>query len=140
MRGVICGCAHECALMQKSAQSHTQQTQILTLPLSSCQRSLPKTHAPTHTLIFIYFYYYYYFIFCLLHSLCQILVPRPGIEPTLHPLEGEVVITGPPRKSLLLIFLTVEQKTGFPGSSAGEESACTAGNSGLNPGLEGSPG
>ena len=53
---------------------------------------------------------------------CGNLAPQPGIEPAPPALEGEVLLTGPPGKSLTLISLTVEQKTGFPGGSAGEES------------------
>ena len=34
-----------------------------------------------------------------------ILAPRPGIEPTPPALEGEVLTTGPPEKSLLLLFI-----------------------------------
>ena len=129
-----------CPHAEKCTISHTADTNSYS-PLKQLSAIPPQnTCTHTHTFIFIYFYYYYYFIFCLLHSLCQILVPRPGIEPTLHPLEGEVLITGPPRKSLLLIFLTVEQKTGFPGGSAGEEAACNEGDLGLIPGLGRSPG
>ena len=42
-----------------------------------------------------------------------ILAPRPGIEPTLAALEGEVLATGPPGKCLGLIFkkhLLIQQK------------------------------
>ena len=31
---------------------------------------------------------------------CRILAPQPGIELVLHALEGEVLTTGPPGKSL----------------------------------------
>ena len=34
------------------------------------------------------------------HQACEILVPWPGIEPALHVLEGEVLTTGLPAKSL----------------------------------------
>ena len=36
---------------------------------------------------------------------CGILAPRPGIEPAPPALEGEVLTTGPPGKSLFLINL-----------------------------------
>ena len=36
--------------------------------------------------------------------LCEILAPQPRIEPTHLSLEGEVLTTGPPGKSLLLTF------------------------------------
>ena len=35
---------------------------------------------------------------------CGILAPQPGIEPTLPALEGEVLTTGPPGKSLRSIL------------------------------------
>ena len=34
------------------------------------------------------------------HEACGILAPRPGIEPTPPALEGEVLTTGPPGRSL----------------------------------------
>ena len=34
------------------------------------------------------------------HEACEILAPQPGIEPTPPALEGEVLITGLPGKSL----------------------------------------
>ena len=34
------------------------------------------------------------------HEACGILAPRPGIEPAPPALEGEVLTTGPPGKSL----------------------------------------
>ena len=40
------------------------------------------------------------------HKACGILAPRPGIEPTCPALEGEVLTTGPPGKSLPLFFKT----------------------------------
>ena len=36
---------------------------------------------------------------------CVILAPQPGIEPTSPALEGEVLPTGPPEKSLKLLSL-----------------------------------
>ena len=37
---------------------------------------------------------------------CGILASQPGIEPTPHELEGEVLTTGPPGKSLwVLLFI-----------------------------------
>ena len=38
------------------------------------------------------------------------------------------------------MFAFINQKLGFPGSSVGEESACTAGDPSLTPGSESSPG
>ena len=37
-------------------------------------------------------------------QVCVISVPWPGIKPTPPELEGEVLTTGPPGKSLLMIF------------------------------------
>ena len=34
------------------------------------------------------------------HEVCRILAPQPGIEPSTPALEGEVLSTGPPGKSL----------------------------------------
>ena len=39
------------------------------------------------------------------HEACAILAPRPGIEPAPPALEGEVLTTGPPGKSLELIII-----------------------------------
>ena len=39
------------------------------------------------------------------HEACGILAPQPGIEPAPPALEGEVLTTGPPGKSLLEDFL-----------------------------------
>ena len=41
------------------------------------------------------------FWFFLGHKACEILAPQPGIEPVPSALEGEVLITGPPGKSLV---------------------------------------
>ena len=40
---------------------------------------------------------------------CGILVPRPGIEPMSSALESRFLTTGPPRKSLELLFSEVEK-------------------------------
>ena len=40
------------------------------------------------------------------HNACEILAPQPGIEPTSPVMEGEVLTTGPPGKSLSLGFGT----------------------------------
>ena len=45
---------------------------------------------------------------------CGILVPRPGIEPTSSALEGGVLTTGPPGKSLFLSFEEEEKVTWGP--------------------------
>ena len=37
----------------------------------------------------------------LAYEACGILAPQPGIEPTSPALEGEVLTTGPPGKSML---------------------------------------
>ena len=39
------------------------------------------------------------------HEACRILAPPPGMESTPPALEGEVLTTGPPGKSLILVFL-----------------------------------
>ena len=44
------------------------------------------------------------------HEACGILVPQPGIKPTLPVLEGEVLTTGPPGKSLKGTFVLRHQK------------------------------
>ena len=41
------------------------------------------------------------------HMPCGILVPWPGMEPIPPTLEGEVLTTGPPGKSLLLLFFYI---------------------------------
>ena len=38
------------------------------------------------------------------HEAHGILAPRPGIEPSPRAMEGEVLTTGPPGKSLLLVL------------------------------------
>ena len=35
---------------------------------------------------------------------CVVLVPQPGIKPTPSALEGEVLTTGPPGKSLICVL------------------------------------
>ena len=35
---------------------------------------------------------------------CRVLVPQPGIEPTSPPLQGVLLITGPPGKSQYKVF------------------------------------
>ena len=47
------------------------------------------------------------YCFCIMfwffgHEACGILAPRPGIEPSPSALEGEVLTTGPPGKSLVI--------------------------------------
>ena len=42
---------------------------------------------------------------------CGILAPRPGIEPAPPALEGKVLTTGPPGKSLQLILIGLVCKT-----------------------------
>ena len=50
--------------------------------------------------------YCFCFMFCFIGpEACGILAPRPGIEPTPPALEGEVLTTGPPGKSLRWTFL-----------------------------------
>ena len=49
------------------------------------------------------------YCFCLMFwffgcKACGILAPRPGIEPEPTALEGEVLTTGPPGKSLIYLF------------------------------------
>ena len=50
------------------------------------------------TILFL-FYMFWFFD----HEACRILAPQPGIEPTLHVLEGEGLTTEPPGKSHLLL-------------------------------------
>ena len=38
------------------------------------------------------------------HEACGILAPQPGIEPATPALEGEVLTTGPPGKSLMYLL------------------------------------
>ena len=40
------------------------------------------------------------------HEACGILAPQPGIKPASPALEGEVLTTGPPGKSLCVLFLS----------------------------------
>ena len=49
------------------------------------------------------------------HEACGILAPQPGIEPSPPALEGKVLTTGPPGKSLHYLFL---------GQAKGLEFAC----------------
>ena len=42
----------------------------------------------------------FYVVFFSGHEACRILAPWPGMEPTSLALEGEVLTTGPPGKSL----------------------------------------
>ena len=50
------------------------------------------------TVLFLFLCFDFFFFFG--HEACRILAPRPGIEPTPPALEGEVLTTGPPGKSL----------------------------------------
>ena len=50
-------------------------------------------------------YFIYAFNFWPHRTTCGILVPQPGIEPTPPALEGGLLTTGPPGKSLLLYIL-----------------------------------
>ena len=55
--------------------------------------------------LFVYkFYLFTYFHFQMHPAVCGILVPWPGIEPTLPALEGRVLTTRPPGKSRMLDF------------------------------------
>ena len=47
-----------------------------------------------------------FFFFFFGHEACGILAPQPGMEPTAPALEGKVLTTGPPGKSLNMFFLT----------------------------------
>jgi len=60
------------------------------------------------------------------------------MKPAPPPLEGEVLTTGPPGKSLYSIFKYLF--LGFRGGSDAKESACNAGDLGLIPGSGRSPG
>ena len=42
---------------------------------------------------------------CFGHEACGILIPQLGIEPAPTALEGEVLTTGPPGKSLFSVFV-----------------------------------
>ena len=53
-------------------------------------------------------------MFCFLgREACGILVPQPRIEPARPALEGEVLTTGPPRKSLEDDFECQDKAVGF---------------------------
>ena len=43
------------------------------------------------------------------YEACEVLAPRPGIEPTASALEVEVLTTGLPGKSLEILFLNAHQ-------------------------------
>ena len=45
----------------------------------------------------------YVLLFFFSHQTCGILIARPGIEPTPPALQGEILMTGPPGKSLLSV-------------------------------------
>lgn len=46
-------------------------------------------------------------VFCFGFLACGILAPRPGMKPTPPALEGHVLTTGPPRKSLFMVLTNV---------------------------------
>ena len=46
-----------------------------------------------------------FFLFLFGHKACGILVPQPGIKPATPALEGKVLTTGPPGKSLFLALM-----------------------------------
>ena len=61
--------------------------------------------------------------------------PDPGIEPTsLHEQVGSLPLA-PPGKPISIFGSYFRDQIGFPGSSAGKESACNAGDPSLIPGL-----
>ena len=84
---------------------------------------LASTHFPSFIFLFTYFLKFFFFffwcrpflkkrlywilystahsfMFCFFgHNSCGILTPWPGIEPTPSALEGEILATGPPKKS-----------------------------------------
>ena len=69
-------------------------------------------------------------------------LPNPGIESESPVLQADYLPSEPPGKSLCnsLPKLFVVRLEGFPGSSAGKEFACKAGDPGLIPGSGKSPG
>ena len=69
-------------------------------------------------------------------------LPNPGIESESTVLQADYLPSEPPGKFLCnsLPKLFVVRLEGFPGSSAGKEFACKAGDPGLIPGPEKSPG
>ena len=48
------------------------------------------------------------------HDACEILIPLPGTEPTCPALEGEVLTTGLPGKSLFLLFKSHSPRLEMP--------------------------
>ena len=51
---------------------------------------------------FVTLWLLFYVLFFFAHEACGIFAPRPGTKPTPPALEGEVLVTGPPGKSLKL--------------------------------------
>ena len=56
--------------------------------------------------MFCVFLVFFFFFFG--PKACEILVPRPGIEPTFPALEDEVSTSGPPRKSQYQLILDAD--------------------------------
>ena len=72
---------------------------------------------------------------------CGIFTPQPGTEATHTPaLEGEVLTTGSPGKSLETSDPFYEYIQGFPGGSVVKNPSASAGDVGSIPGLGRSPG
>ena len=59
--------------------------------------------------------------------------PQPGIKPTLPALEGEVLTTGPPWKSLNIYFLNVKEAPGLLWWLSSKESTCQFRRHGFDP-------
>ena len=124
--------------VEKHTLSHTADTNSYS-PLTQLS-AIPPQNTCTHTHPHLYFLFLLLLFYFLSAPLYMSDLSSPTRDRTYTPSIGRwILITGPPRKSLLLVSLTVEQKMGFPGSSAGEESACNEGDLGLIPGLGRSP-
>ena len=62
--------------------------------------------------------FFFFMLWCFNYKACGILPLQPGIEPTPSALEGKVLITGPPGKSLdtfhlLTYFLEISSSLSF---------------------------
>ena len=69
------------------------------------------------------------------HSRCQSLFWSQRLQSSSHTLSSSVNICGALHTTEILNFAVVKSIKGFPGSSAGKESACNAGGPSLIPGL-----
>ena len=117
-----------CNVMLKSLRSYqvpSWPTWVST-KVPGCWRLPPSCHLVSNSFFFLRFVFWcgpflksslnllqycfhftflFFFLFFLGCGACGILAPWPGIEHTLHALEGEILTTGPPGNSLILLLI-----------------------------------